>query len=115
MLTLQPDPKFWAEVEISVPGKAERFAIQLEFKYRDKTEYQAWEVEARKKTDQEAFADTVTNWAQVDSDFTRENFAKFLEKYPASALEIFQAYRHHSTESRRKNSQGLLSDLLVAR
>lgn len=103
MFKLSPNSSFWAKVPLSVPGAEKQTVIELEFKYLPKTAINTFLHSLEGKKDEEALLEIVLNWKGVDSEFSRENFSALINNYPASALEIFAAYRKETLEAKTKN------------
>jgi len=110
-LKIIPEPKFTAEVEITVPGQKELGTLPLTFKYRTHAEYQEWVEGFTIKTDGEkkeyrtkldVFPEFVDGW-DLDVEFTPENIKTFLDNYTNAYPEIMQAYSRLLFESRIKN------------
>jgi len=114
MLTINPNPTFKADVEITVPGQKEPGTISLTFKYMSRKEFTAHlemnkekkdksgKVTQKGKTTSEDFPSFVLGWG-LEEEFNQENIEIFLDNYPASYLEIWKQYTNLLFESRIKN------------
>jgi len=90
MFKLQPNPTFKTKVQISVPGQKRPGEIECEFKHFTAS---AWESLSQEKSVRDALAeDVLIGWSGVDEPFSREAVELLFDKYPASAMEIFQAF-----------------------
>ena len=104
MLKITPDPKFTADVLITVPGVAEPVGVAMTFKYRSRKEMLAFlEEEKEKQLPETLCNDVVLGWSGFDAEFSKENLALFLENYPAAPLEIWTEYNKQLYGSRVKN------------
>jgi len=104
MLKITPDPKFTADVQITVPGLAEPVSVTMTFKYRTRKEMLDFlEAEKDKQLSETMRNDVVLGWSGFDADFSKENLALFLENYPAAPLEIWTEYNKQLYGSRVKN------------
>ena len=103
MLKITPDPKFTADVKISVPGQEEPAVVQLTFKYLSRTAMAEWHETAKDKALADALAEIVLDWSGFDAKFTAKALSQFLDNYPAAGMEILSAYSRQLFESRVKN------------
>ena len=103
MLKINPDPTFSADVKITVPGQEETAIIGLKFKYRSKKDAKEFFGALDGRTDAEIFLDMVVGWSGIDAEFSPENAEKFLDNYPAAAMEVFAEYPKLLLSSRVKN------------
>ena len=114
MLKITPDPKFSADVQITIPGQEKPESLPLTFRYMNRLQYvellSSFEEEKDKKgkvikegkTQIEAFPEFVLGWG-LEEEFVKENIELFLNNYPAAYREIFSAYSRLLIESRVKN------------
>ena len=104
MLKLTADPEFTAEVQITVPGRAEPAPVQITYKYMSKPEVEEFLALSKGLSDDEACRQIVRGWGEgIDAKFTPENLDTFLASYHAAAFEIVMAYFRELTASRVKN------------
>lgn len=92
MFSINPNPTFNLNVEISVPGKSKPAKVEFVFKHRDREALKSLMDEFKTLKDQDAVAKIVSGWVGVDADYNEENLATFLNNYPLSAGEIISAY-----------------------
>lgn len=108
-LKLKLDPTFWWPIEITVPGQEKPARIEVEFVYKTRTEYEAFQKKIREAekplTDEELCAEIMRNWRGVEEDFSTANVSRLLDAYPAAGKEIAQQYFTAVLESRRGNSR----------
>ena len=103
MFKLNPNPTFTAAASISVPGSKAPVSIEIEFKHLSKKEIKAYFEGLSGKSDDEALGEIVVGWKGIDSPFSQEALATFLDKYPKSAAELFETFRFELMEARAKN------------
>jgi hypothetical protein len=103
MLKINPDPKFTANVNVTVPGQEATSSISITFRYKSKKQLAEWKEAFSESDDKEFLGEVVLGWSGVDVDFSPETFALFLDNYPAAALEIVTAYHKLLLDSRAKN------------
>ena len=108
-LKLKLDPTFWWDVYITVPGKPKPEKIEMEFVYRTRDEYEAFQKEileaARTKPleDWELVMRSASGWRGVESDWDESGVKALLNAYPASGQDIAGAYHEALLGSRRGN------------
>lgn len=114
MFTVNPAPKFWADVEIPVPGHEKPADIYIEFKHKTQEQLEEWSekgralAESQKKqakidVDTEFIAEIVCNWENVDTDFSEQALRTVLNNYAGAGRAIILTYRRELAEGRRKN------------
>jgi len=107
MLKITPDPKFTADVEITVPGKKKPELLSMTFKYMPRDEAVAWFAKKIKEnsTDLDTLMELILDWDGFDGPFpfNKENLKLILDNYPAAGGDIGKAYRSLLFESRVKN------------
>lgn len=103
MLKIIPDPKFKADVAITVPGVDEPVAVKMEFKYLGRKEYSAFFEGMKDKPLLDALGELILGWDGFDAPYNAKNLETFLDAYPAAGLEIVSAYQRALFESRVKN------------
>lgn len=100
---LQPNPTFKVPVDISVPGATEPARIEIEFRHLGRKAIEAYFRDAAGKPDAEGLAGIIVGWEGVDTLYSPEALGQLLDAYPASAIEIVEAYRRELLEAKRKN------------
>lgn len=100
---LQPNPTFKATVALSVPGEPDPSCIEVEFRYLGKRAAKEYFGGLGGKSDAEALGGLIVGWAGVDAPYSADALAQLLDNYPASAGELFEAYRVELLEAKRKN------------
>lgn len=104
MFKLQPKPTFKTVARISIPGQEAPADVEIEFKHLGVKAIKAFFTDIGERTDAESLAMIVVGWKGVDTEFSQEALATFLDNYPQSAGELFDAFRKSALESRTKNS-----------
>lgn len=108
-LKLKLDPTFWWPIEITVPGQEKPAKIEVEFVYKTRTEFEAFQKKIREAeqplTDEELCGEVIRGWRGVEEEFSTSNLAKLLDAYPAAGKEVAQQYHAALLESRRGNSR----------
>ena len=103
MFKINPNPTFKATVQISVPGSDKPAAITVDFKHLSKSALRDYFSSLEGKTDTEALASVITGWQGIDADYSADALGQLIDNYPASAGELFEAFRRELLEARRKN------------
>ena len=114
MLLIKPRPTFWSPVELSVLGEDNPMTVEMEFRYRSRTQLQELFRDAEGKSDETMIHDyIVAGWRGLETPgedgqpvplpYTPENVAMLADTYPAAAMEIMMAYRLALTTARQKN------------
>ena len=106
MFKLQPNPTFWAKVQIQIPGQEKPGQIEVQYKHFSRADLKAFfemMASSEQKTDQEHLAEIVVGWRGVDAEFSLENLDKLLDMYPTAAKELFSAFSSELLEARVKN------------
>lgn len=103
LLKLKPDPTFTAAVKI--PAPVGEIAIKVVYKHMTKDAYNAFikSETDKSRTDEEALADIVTGWEEVDAPFSQENLRELCQQYHAAARVIVETYITELTQFRRGN------------
>lgn len=115
MIKIVPDPVFSAFVNLTVPGKNETAAVEFEFRHKGRAGLKAWLENAGNKSDAQLLGEIISGWRDVtdqngaDLPYSLERLEELLNVYPASGQEITLGYVFALTESRAKNSGGLLA------
>ena len=84
MFKLEPNPTFWAPVEIHVPGQG-KGSFEVEYRYLDQDAARAFGMRLAEKDPFDAVAEIVVGWREMDVPFSRDNLRLLLKKYAASA------------------------------
>lgn len=128
MFKLNPAPTFVAQVPLSVPGQAEPVPLAITFKHKTRPAFAQWHARAHSmpdavptgaslseiarvvtEQDVDVLKEVIEDWSGlVGSDgapvpYTVANLRELLDNYPASAREIYAAYKAELTEAKRKN------------
>ena len=107
MLKITPDPKFTADVPITVPGQNKPETLSVTFKYMTKEEAAAFFSKAAKEktSDLDCLESLIIDWSGFDSPYplNRDNLKTLLDNYPASGFDLLSGYRRQLFESRVKN------------
>ena len=103
MFKLQPNPTFKARVALTVPGEAEPAELVVNFRHLSRSGLKEFFSSLGDKTDAEALAEIIDGWEEIDTPYSAQSLAALLDNYPASGLELFDAYRRELMEARRKN------------
>lgn len=100
-LTLTPEPRFKATVQIPVAG-GESSPLVVTFKHRTKTELNKFVAERGDKSDTESFMEMVEGW-DLSDEFNAANVDLLLESYIGAALATYQAYIEELVRHKAKN------------
>jgi hypothetical protein len=103
MFKLTPDPKFKAKVLLTVPGKEKRVEISVTFNHKPKSQLQSYYESLKDRKDDDSLLEIIAGWDGVDAEFSAEALQQLLANYPASAGELFEAYRINLIDSRKGN------------
>lgn len=103
MFKINPNPTFKATVQISVPGSDKPATITVDFKHLSKSALRDYFSGLDGKTDADALGAVITGWQGIDAEYSAESLAQLIDNYPASAGELFEAFRRELLEARRKN------------
>lgn len=99
-LKLQPDPTFWCKVPIRIPGQDEPAILEIEYKHRDKLQFEEFTKvnNESKVNDAKAFMNLAKSWKLPTADgqgvepFTEEVIAKFLSNYQGAGRAVANKY-----------------------
>lgn len=100
---------FWWPVNVTVPGQQAPEKIEIEFVYRTRKDYEAFQKEIMEAartaplSDAELIMRSAKNWRGVEGEFTLESVETFLDSYPAAGTDIGAAYHEALNGSRRGN------------
>lgn len=102
VFSLDPDPTFWAPVEIPMPG-GKVGKINVEFNFKDRDEYTAFFTANEGKKDVEALPEIIAGWHGPDATYSVDALGRMLKNYPQSGLAFFRAYRDNIFGASEKN------------
>ncbi len=102
MFKLDPNPTFWADVSLPVPG-GDPVAVEVQFRHLGAKAFADWIEAGAEKTTTEALAEVVCDWRGIDAPYTRDNLGRLFDQFPASARALIVAYRRELFEARTKN------------
>lgn len=102
MIKLEPNPTFWAPVDIHVPGQG-KGRIEVEFRYLDKTARAAFFEKIAEKSNIEALGEIAIGWREIDAPFSTENLGRLLDAYPGAATALYDGYFKELTGALEKN------------
>lgn len=109
MFKINPDATFKTKVNLTVPGKADPAVLDIEFRHKGREAFAAWWASVEGKTDAENLSGVIVSWSGPLDDsgnpveYSESALAQMIDHYPASAGELFLAYRKALWESRAKN------------
>ena len=102
-------------VEITVPGSEQLGSLKIRYAYQAAKAHDAWrdaaiaDASSGKRTMTQILAPVVVGWDGLEDDagapvvYSVEALDDLLDRYPASAGELFRGYTRVLTESRVKN------------
>ena len=99
----QQNPTFRVRVAISQPGKKSAGDIEFEFLYLSKSAVRAMYESIEGKTDAEVLSEIIVNWSGVDEPYSPDALERLIDLFPASAMDIHNAFRSELMEAKRKN------------
>jgi hypothetical protein len=102
MFKLEPNPTFWAGVEIHVPGQG-KGKIEVEFRYLDRAARAAYFETVGDKTNIAALGELVVGWREIDAPFNQDNLGRLLDIYPGAASALFDAFLNELAGVATKN------------
>lgn len=103
MFKINPNPTFTAKVQLSVPGQDRRETVDIEFKHLSRKDIKNFFEGIEGKTDAESLGEIIVAWKGIDAPFSAANLEQLLDNYPASARELYEAFRAELMEARQKN------------
>ena len=105
MLKLVPEASFETPVSIPVPGKDKDTVIRVKFKYLDRDELKEYfdSLTTEGIKDEDALGEIVLGWKGVDAEFSQENLATLLRKYPRAAEAFFTAFQKEALKAKVGN------------
>lgn len=104
-----PSPTFRVKVPLTVPGAEARGVIEIEFRHKGRTEFAEWWQSVDGRKDAEIIGDVIAGWSDVigqageQEAYTPEALALLLDRFPAAAIELRDAYTRALFEAREKN------------
>jgi hypothetical protein len=103
MFKLEPNPTFWAKVMIPVPGD-EPVPIEIEFRHFSRKKLaEMMEADAEKNIGISFCEQIITDWRDVEDEFSRDELERLLDNYHGAGLAIFLAYHKELQQGRQKN------------
>ncbi|MEF8746655.1 MAG: phage tail assembly chaperone [Candidatus Accumulibacter propinquus] len=102
MFKLEPNPTFWATVEIHVPGQG-KGRLEVEFRYLDRVARQTYFESLTGKTNLDALTEIVVDWREIDAPFTADNLGRLLDAYAGAAMALYDAYVKEISGAAEKN------------
>lgn len=107
MFDFDPAPTFTATVPLSVPGAPHPWDVPFTFRHKGKAALGDWVATWPERNDAQVLGDVIEGWGVkrkgVAVPYTPTTLADLLDRYPAAAREIRDAYMRELTESKRKN------------
>lgn len=103
MFKLQPNPTFFAKVDLSVPGESKPQSVEIEFRHMTCKELNSRAERIAKQTNFEALSEIIVGWKGIDAPFSGESLEALIDNYPMAAGELFSAFNRELFEARRKN------------
>jgi hypothetical protein len=103
-----PNPTFRARVALSVPGAAPG-VIEVEFRHKGRTEFAAWWETIDGRNDADILGSVIAGWSDVVDGagmpvpYDIDALALLLDRFPAAAVELRDAYLKALFEAREKN------------
>ena len=101
MFKLEPNPTFWAPVEIHVPGQG-KGRIEVEYRYLDRAARQAYFDGLADKTNLEALCEIIVGWREIDAPYSKASLTLLLNKYNAAGP-LYQAFFDELSGAAEKN------------
>ena len=102
MFKLQPNPTFWAKVEIPVPGN-DPMPLEVEFRHKRREEARVFAEALPSRPALESLREIVAGWRGADREFSDSALAELHDNYVAAADRILGAYFDELRGARRKN------------
>jgi len=91
MFKIEPNPSFWATVEIHVPGEGPA-KFEAEYRFLDRAESQVYFESLNNKTNIEALDEILLDWRGINAPFSKDNLLKLLDNYSTAAPGFYKAY-----------------------
>lgn len=104
-----PAPTFRVKVSLSIPGADAPGVIEVDFRHKGREAFAAWWATIDGRKDAEILGEVIAGWSDVIDDagesvgYTPEALALLLDRFPAAALELRDAYMRALFEAREKN------------
>lgn len=102
MFKLQPNPTFWAPIDVPVPGgEPQRFEVL----FRHKTREQLAEFGDRlaNRPAIESVLEVVADWRGIDAEFSADTVRNLDQNYLHAVDSILHAYWDEFSRAKRKN------------
>lgn len=111
MIKLNPEPTFWHDVRLTVPGQAEPALVPMELAYMTAEQSAAFYKEHETKLASEVLHKVVRNWGAqaVRADdgtfvpFSYDALTALMKNYQPAASEIWRDWQAGLSQSRVKN------------
>ncbi|MFZ4538170.1 phage tail assembly chaperone [Propionivibrio sp.] len=103
MFKLEPNPTFWAEVGITVPGEKAPAKIEIEFKHMSVSEWEAYRAQTGEKPLPAVVTGLIVGWRNVDVPYSADALTRLLDRWPRAAIDLFESYSRELFEARTKN------------
>lgn len=99
---LQPDPTFWAKVEIPVPG-GDPVPLEIEFRHKRRDDAMRFADALSSRAPLESLREVVAGWRGADVEFSEAALAELDANYLGAAERILVVYLEELRGARRKN------------
>ena len=103
MFKLEPNPTFWATVEIPMPGETEPGSIRFCFRHKSRAAMKDFYQSGAGKEDQQYLGEIIEDWDGVETPYSLEALGRLLDNYPSAGRAILAAYGRELVEGSRKN------------
>jgi|SRR5690606_30700404 len=102
MFKLQPNPTFWARVEIHRPGDDAQM-VEIECRHKSRDDAVRFAESLSERDPLESLREIVVGWRGVDVEFSPDALAAMHQNYASAADRILAAYFDELRGARRKN------------
>ena len=102
LFKLEPEPTFWAPVQIPLPG-GELGEIRVKFRYRNRDALLELLKEAEGLFDLDLLLRVIDDWEGPDAAFSPETLDRLLGNYQQAGRALFRAYRDNLLGAAEKN------------
>lgn len=92
VFTIDPEPTFWAPVDIPMAG-GKKGCIHVLFRYKDREQYAAFFDEHKGERDDEVLPLLIEGWEGPDAPYSAETLGRLLRNYPQAGVAMVAAYR----------------------
>lgn len=103
MLKVAVEPKFWAPVDISVPGQEKPVRIQVQYTHMRREAVKEFIEGSKDRPDLEILAELMHDWKGVDRKFDSDALEELLQNYHAAGVELYLAWQREVVGSKVKN------------